>query len=525
MPPEQPIRTLERDGPLPASECAQGSSEGSSGVPELNGKFSFSNDPKFAEQALHTLPSGFVVVSNDGTLLYVNEAFASLCGRENQLIGTKFAELLSRGSAIFYETHFAPSLYLRGALNEIALELLRPDGTQHPIFVNAAHRPAADGNPSQLHLTVFSAKQRKQYEAELLRAKREFEEVAEIVRRSADGILRLDSEARIASWNKGAQQIFGYTADEATGKSFKFLFSRESWDNVADALARLREGKDDYREGIGLHQSGKALNVSVSLSPHMEAPGTLIGASAVIRDLTAQKRVEKALLQSEKLASVGRLASSIAHEINNPLESVTNLLFILASRVEDEETKQFVVTAQEELARVSHIATHTLRFHKQSTNQTEVNLEGLLGSVLALYRARLENSHISTKVDCPGDPRLICYEGELRQVLVNLVANAYDAMRLGGKLLLRAQASREWKSNAAGIRILVADSGMGMEPDTLAHIFEPFFSTKGIGGTGLGLWISRDLVMKNGGTITARSTTRPGSSGTVFSLFFPYSKS
>src|ERR1700743_2798525 len=130
------------------------------------------------------------------------------------------------------------------------------------------------------------------------------------------------------------------------------------------------------------------------LTPHMEAPGTFLASSAVLRDISNQKRAEKALLQNEKLASVGRLASSIAHEMNNPLEAVTNLLYILATRVEDEETKQFVVTAQEELARVCEIAIHTLRFHKQSTNRAEVDLQVLAESVFALYRARLENSQV-----------------------------------------------------------------------------------------------------------------------------------
>src|SRR5579875_1589967 len=271
---------------------------------------------------------------------------------------------------------------------------------------------------------------------------------------------------------------------------------------------------DQYREALALHQSGRLVDVSISLTPHMEAPGILVGFSAIIRDTTTRRQAEKALLQNEKLASVGRLASSIAHEINNPLESVTNLLYILSTHVEDAETRQFVATAQEELARVSHIATHTLRFHKQSSNRTEVDLQLLAESILALYRARLDSSNVVAVPDCRGSLRLLCYEGEMRQILVNLVANAYDAMRTGGKLWIRAHAGRNWKTGRSGLRILVADNGAGMDSDTQARIFEPFFSTKGIGGTGLGLWITKDLVAKNGGRVTVRSTTRPGRSGT-----------
>lgn len=446
-----------------------------------------------------------------------------MMGRESSsLAGTKFTMLLSRGSAIFYETHFAPSLLLRGALEEISLDLRRDDGSPHPVFVNAARRPGRDGNSPQLHLTVFNAKQRKQYEAELLRARREHEEVAEIVRRSADGIMRFDAEGKIESWNNGAQQMLGYTAEVALGQSLSSLFPAESRAGIAHSLDQLRLGIEVNRDDCALHQIGKLVDVSVSLSPHMEAPGTLVGFSAIFRDTTDRKRAEKALLQSEKLASVGRLASSIAHEINNPLEAVTNLLYILAGRVEDEETRQFVATAQEELARVSQIATHTLRFHKQSSNRTEVDLQALAESIFSLYRARLDNSEVVAIADCRGAARLVCYEGELRQILVNLVGNAYDALRRGGKLTLRAHASRDWKSGLQGVRILVADNGTGMTEETLQHLFEPFFSTKGIGGTGLGLWITKDLVTKNGGTIVARSTSRAGQSGSVFSLFFPF---
>jgi PAS domain S-box-containing protein len=506
---------------LSAHECAEGSRQSPPDFPQLSPFQAAVADGSFAADALESLPSGFVVVSDDGVLLYANQTFGTMAGHESKsLVGRRFDELLSRGSAIFYETHFAPSLLLRGALEEISLELLRADGAKIPVFVNATVRPPKENGATQFQMSIFSAKQRRLYEGELLKARREFEEIAEIVRRSADGIVRLSAEGRIESWNNGARQIFGYSVEQSRGHSLHSLFPPEEARELDDALGELRQGLEVYRETVALHQGGRLIDVSLSLTPHIEPPRTLLGFSAIIRDTTARKKTEKALLQSEKLASVGRLASSIAHEINNPLESVTNLLYILALRVQDPETHQFIVTAQEELARVSQIATHTLQFHKQSSNRTKVNLKILVESVLALYRVRLENSSVHAISECKSSASLFCYEGELRQVMVNLIANAYDAMRSGGRLLVRAHGSRNWRTGSYGIRVLVADSGVGMEPQVRQHIFEPFYSTKGIGGTGLGLWITKDLVAKNNGSISLRSTARIGKSGTVFNLFF-----
>jgi signal transduction histidine kinase len=253
----------------------------------------------------------------------------------------------------------------------------------------------------------------------------------------------------------------------------------------------------------------------------MEPPGIVVAFSAVIRDTTRRKQVERALVQTEKLASVGRLASSIAHEINNPLESVTNLLYILQSRVSDEEAKSLVATAQEELARVTHIATQTLRFYKQTGSRSEADPHSLIESVLGLYRGRLQNSGIQVINDSSDCLPLVCYENELRQVLMNLVANSFDAMRSGGRLTIRCRRMTHWSAGTNATRISVADTGIGMDAATLQRVFEPFFSTKGIGGVGLGLWISKDLVEKNGGTMRMRSSRRSGCTGTTVMMWFP----
>jgi signal transduction histidine kinase len=238
--------------------------------------------------------------------------------------------------------------------------------------------------------------------------------------------------------------------------------------------------------------------------------------------LEERKRAEAALVQSEKLAAVGRLAASISHEINNPLEAVTNLLYLI--RAEDElpdRTKTYLLLAERELARVSQIAGQTLRFHRQSTNPTSVTAEELLDSVVALYQGRLLNARINLLFEHRGATAINCYEGDIRQVLNNLVGNAIDSMRTGGRLIVRTHDSVCWHDGRRGIRITIADTGYGMSPEVRQRIFEAFYTTKGLGGTGLGLWISKGIVEKHQGRLSVRSSNRPPHTGTVFSLFLP----
>jgi len=415
-------------------------------------------------------------------------------------------------------------LLLRGSVREISLELVGANGRRTPVFINAVlHRRNKDSN-NLILLSVFEAHQRRLYETELLRARKEFEQIAEMVRRSSDAILRLTPDGTIESWNTGAELIFGYSELDVVGKRIADLFDSAAASHLSAGLVDLSRGLEVRLESVGIRKDGRKIELSVSLTPHLDAPGVLIAYSAVMRDITTRKQAERALLQNEKLASVGRLASSIAHEINNPLEAVTNLLYILQCQVPGENNQALVATAQAELARVSHIATHTLRFHKQSSARTVVDLGTLVDSVLSLYRARLAGSAITVVNDSSAASPFVCFEGELRQVLMNLVSNAFDATRAGGRLIVRSRDVTVWRLGARGIRITVADTGSGMDAETVRRIFEPFFSTKGIGGTGLGLWITKDLVEKNNGTISVRTSKTIGRNGTVVTLLFPHDR-
>jgi signal transduction histidine kinase len=238
--------------------------------------------------------------------------------------------------------------------------------------------------------------------------------------------------------------------------------------------------------------------------------------------LDDRKRAESALIQSEKLAAVGRLAASISHEINNPLEAVTNLLFLIRAEGDlSDRGMTYLLLAERELARVSQIAGQTLRFHRQSTKPTRVTPEDLLESVVGLYQGRLLNAHIDLVFDHRGATAIHCYEGDIRQVLNNLVGNAIDSMRTGGRLVIRTHDSVCWRDQRHGIRITIADTGCGMSSEVRERIFEAFYTTKGLAGNGLGLWISKGIVEKHQGGLSVRSSNRQPRTGTIFSLFLP----
>lgn len=251
-------------------------------------------------------------------------------------------------------------------------------------------------------------------------------------------------------------------------------------------------------------------------------PGNELLAFAIAHDISDRKAAEKALLQSEKLAAVGRLAASIAHEINNPLEAVTNLLHLARGSEDVGEIQSYLVSAERELRRLAAISSQTLRFHKQSTNPRQATDRDLVDSVLSLHQSRLMNAHVEVYERYRATSPVLCFDGEIRQAISNLVANAIDAMPpVGGRLLIRSRNVTLGKTGQKGLTITVTDNGTGITPSVMQRMFRAFFTTKGIRGTGLGLWISKEIIERHHGTLRVRTTQREGRSGTVFTLFLP----
>jgi len=235
-------------------------------------------------------------------------------------------------------------------------------------------------------------------------------------------------------------------------------------------------------------------------------------------EITERLKAEETLRRTEKLAAAGRLAASVAHEINNPLESVTNLLYILRNHQPmDASALGFIEMAQEELARVAQVTQQTLRFYRQSVSRARVDLNEVVDSVFALYQPRLLRANINVLRENRGDVSLVCFAGEMRQLLANLIANALDAMPGGGTLSIRI---RRTAISSNGLLLTVADTGHGMSAETARKVFEAFFTTKHATGTGLGLWVSEEIIRKHRGSVRLRS--REGErSGTCFFMFFP----
>jgi len=242
-----------------------------------------------------------------------------------------------------------------------------------------------------------------------------------------------------------------------------------------------------------------------------------------MRDYIARNRAaEEAIRRTEKLAVAGRLAASISHEINNPLASVTNLLYLIGTSTSLQEVQKHREIAENELARISEIVTQTLRFYREPSRPTSVHLSEIVDSALILYKSKLAYAEIVIEKDFRKCSPIVGMAGELRQVILNLIGNALDASSQGGRLKIRISNTREHRNGVRpGIRLTIADTGSGINPEIRKTLFEPFVSTKGDTGTGLGLWISSEIVRRHSGTIRVKSSILSQSPGTVFSVFLP----
>jgi signal transduction histidine kinase len=240
----------------------------------------------------------------------------------------------------------------------------------------------------------------------------------------------------------------------------------------------------------------------------------------VFRDITNERRAQNALLATEKLAVAGRLAATIAHEIHNPLDSVVNLLYLIKEEKDPSNSDHFLSLAQQELDRMGQVSRAMLGLYREAKAPIALNIKEMLDSVLVLVDRQLKNGQIAVRRTCPDNLEIEGFPAELRQVFTNLVVNAADAAAPGGRITVDAARSTS-AGNQTGIAISVSDTGPGIDSVALDHVFEPFFTTKGERGTGLGLWVSRGIIEKHGGTIDIQSRTGADDHGTCITVFLP----
>ena len=337
---------------------------------------------------------------------------------------------------------------------------------------------------------------------------------AETLEHISDGFWMYDSEWRIKYMNPAAEAMSRRPRAEQVGRVVWELFPEaldtDLHSHFLQAMAERKSVEFEY-----LYEPWRRW---FRYRIHPTPDG---GVAVYARDSTDARLTEEALRRAEQLSAAGKLAASISHEINNPLEAVTNLLYLVRQSPELlEETRNYLEIADAELQRLSHIARTSLKFYRQSSSPSLVSVKDLVESVLIVYRARLTRSAINVKRDYTEAPRLRCFPGELQQVFTNLIANALDALPDGGSLLVSVRPRRGGAGRQEqGVRVTIMDSGRGMDARTKLRLFEPFFTTKAETGTGLGLWVSKGIVDKHRGTI--KVLTLPGR-GTAVSVFFPY---
>jgi PAS domain S-box-containing protein len=348
------------------------------------------------------------------------------------------------------------------------------------------------------------------------------------LRSIGDAVVACDPEGRVVFMNGVAEQLTGWKEAESHGRPLPEIFvivnqrTRATVENPVDIVRHSGKVVGLANHTLLISRDQKEFQIDDSAAPILDKNSRMIGIVLVFRDISERYASQLALMRTEKLASAGRLAAAIAHEVNNPLEGLVNLIYLARNETDIDRIRRHLLDADRELQRIAHITRQSLGFYRENAAATLFRPDVVTQEVFDFYSFRASNAQIALHVDIRTDQKAFGNAGELRQVVSNLLANSLDACTAGNAVCVRVRAGiSPSQPELRGVRIVVADSGCGISGENLKRIFEPFFTTKKDTGTGLGLWVSRELMEKHGGHLHVRSRTTGPHPGTVFSLFLP----
>lgn len=457
------------------------------------------------------------IISKDlnGIIMSWNEGAHRIFGYEaDEIVGQPILRLIPKD--LHHEEDFILAKIRSGErIDHFETTRLRKNGEKFPVSVTIS--PIRDDTGA-----IIGASKIARDISDRRRAEESRFRLAAIVDSADDAIISKNLDGIITSWNNAAQRLFGYDAEEMIGQSILRLIPENLRHEEDEILRKLRAGeKIEHLETIRISKSGEIREVSITISPTVNSKGQVVGGSKIAHDISDRKKIERLAIEAEKIATTGRMAAAIAHEINNPLASVLNLIYLARQDdVSKKDVQNYLATAESELERVSHIARQTLGYYRDTRSPSEVHLHDLIEDVLSVYRNRLLSHEIVVEAKFNDLRKISVRSGEIVQIFSNVVANAIDAMPQGGKLSI---ATTQIMNQHDGVRIVVSDTGHGIQREHLSRVFEPFFTTKGNVGTGIGLWVAKQLVERHGGQISISSSTEPANSGTVVTIELPFS--
>jgi PAS domain S-box-containing protein len=384
----------------------------------------------------------------------------------------------------------------------------------------------------ELRALTNSYEQHLRAEAEQTRQLQESREFFRITLNSlADGVVTTDAQEQVTFINPVGLKLTGWqNAAEVRGRRLREvlrLFDENTRVEMRNPLESLRRADEEIkvpRELLMLDRKGEEFPVEMNAAPILNEASGLAGTMIVFRDISQRRQTEQTLRATERLNQAGRLSATIAHEIRNPLDTVTNLIYLLQHDSNSGTmARQYLEMASEELSRITQITGQLLTFHREARHPIEVSIPEVLESVLTVFAPQIRKGNITVGKRFETEAPIRGFPGELRQVFSNLVGNAIDAMPHGGRMILSVrEGSRSDDPRRKGVRTTIIDNGQGIPVGVKRNLFAPFYTTKGEKGTGLGLWVSRGIVEKHEGTIHVISSVREGRSGTAFSVFLPF---